>query len=283
MLRLMLDGHPQLAIGPETHFIPRVRASVRRAVPADRVAVALDGMVSADRWPDFGLDPDVLRREVKAAGCRSLSDVLRVFYSAYAASQGKVRWGEKTPFYVLWIPEIAELLEEAHFVHLIRDGRDAALSALGLWWGPESIAEAAQWWVKRVRAGRSDGAGRAYLEVRYEQLVEQPETELRRICAFLGLDFDARMVDFDTRVRQHEVAVAPHLAGLIPAALPAPAKTSGPRAGPREMLARQTARLSGPPNADSIGRWRTEMSEDQLRCFDEIAGDLLEELGYPCS
>lgn len=280
MLRLMLDGHPQLAIGPETHFIPRVIASVHRAAPDDRVAAGLDGIVSADRWPDFGLDADVLRRRVGAAGCRSLSDVLRVFYSAYAASQGKVRWGEKTPFYVLWIREIAELLEEAHFVHIIRDGRDAALSAIGLWWGPESVAEAAQWWVKRVRAGRRDGAGRPYLEVRYEQLVEHPVTELRRICAFLELDFDARMVEFDTRVRERAVAVAPHLVNLISAAQP---ETSPPRAGPREMLARQTARLSGPPDAASIGRWRTEMTPDQLRRFDVIAGDLLEELGYPRS
>jgi Sulfotransferase family len=279
MLRLMLDGHPDLAIGPETHFIPRVRSRVSRARPEDQVSAALDAIFAADRWPDFGLDPKLLRERVQAARSRSLSDVLRVFYSTYAASQGKERWGEKTPFYVLWIPTIAELLDEAHFVHLIRDGRDAALSAMSLWWGPESAAEAARWWAKRVRAGRRDGAGRAYLEVRYEQLVERPEAELRRVCAFLKLDFDARMVDFDRRVRDQEVAVASHLVDLIPAT----PSTAPDRAGPREMLARQTARLSGPPDADSIGRWRTEMSADQLRSFSEIAGDLLEELGYPRS
>ncbi len=283
MLRLMLDGHPQLAIPPETHFIPRVTSKVSGAPPDDQANVALEAILAANRWPDFGLDAAALRTQAIGERCRTLPDVLRLFYGTYAASRGKPRWGEKTPFYVLWIGQIAELLEEAHFVHLIRDGRDAALSAMRLWWGPKSVAEAAEWWVKRVSAGRHDGADHAYLEVRYEQLVEQPETELKRICAFIELDFDSQMLDFDRRVRERAVLVAPHLVSLVPAGSSTERSGSEARAGPREMLARQTARLSGPPDDASIGRWRSEMSGEDLRCFHRIAGDLLDELGYPRS
>ena len=284
MLRLMLDAHPQLAIPPETHFIPHVSELCAAAeAPA---TLALDAIVAADRWPSFALDPDTLRRRAVTSRCRSLADVLRLFYRTYAVGRGKTRWGDKTPWYVLRMPMIAELLEEAHFLHIIRDGRDVALSVIPLWFGPKSVPEAAAWWAQRVRAGRRDGAHLAYLEVRYEQLVERPETELRRLCAFIGLDFDAQMLSFDELVRRRAVTVAPHLADLsLAAALAAEPRgaESAPETliGPDEMRARLTSRLSGPPDASSVGRWRTEMTGAEQRSFAEVAGDLLEELGYP--
>jgi Sulfotransferase family len=283
MLRLMLDAHPLLAIPPETHFIPSVAKLC--ATAENPAAVALDAIIDTDRWPSFGLDPDALRGQATAAQCESLSDVLRVFYASYAGSRDKPRWGDKTPFYVLAMPLIARLLAEAHFIHIIRDGRDVALSVIPLWWGPGSVPEAAAWWADRVRRGRRAGADLPYLEVRYEQLVEQPETELRRICAFIALDFDGRMLGFDERVREQPDEVAPHLLELtVDAAVAAePEHQRRPVVSPREMQARLAARLSGPPDAASVGRWRSEMSATDLRQFDEIAGDLLAELGYPRS
>lgn len=281
MLRLMLDTHPQLAIPPETHFIPRL-AKLGGSTD-DPAADALQAIFDADRWPSFGLDAGSLRRQAAATRCRSVSDVLRLFYSSYAAARGKPRWGDKTPFYVLTMPLIAKLLEEAHFIHIIRDGRDVALSVIPLWWGPGTVPEAASWWAERVRRGRRTGADLPYLEVRYERLVEQPEAELRRICAFIELDFDAQMLSFDERVRERPAAVAPHLVELtLDAALAdEPAASGQPRVSPRAMQARLAARLSGPPDGASVGRWRTEMTAAELRQFDEIAGDVLQELGYP--
>jgi len=285
MLRLMLDTHPELAIPPETHFIPRVVELCEEA--EDPVPLALEAIVAADRWRSFGLDPDALRTQALTLRCRSLSDVLRLFYDMYAANRGKARWGDKTPWYVLKMPIIAALLDEAHFLHLVRDGRDVALSVIPLWFGPTSVAEAATWWVDRVRRGRRDGAHLPYLEVRYEQLVDQPEAELRRICGFIGLDFDAQMLSFDKRVRTEPTSIAPHLVNLpLAAALAAePGEPDEPetRVSPIEMQARLVRRLSGPPDAASVGRWRTEMTAEELRSFDTIAGTLLDELGYPRS
>ena len=284
MLRLMLDSHPELAVLPETHFVPGLVELCASA--QDPAAVALQAIVENDRWHSFELDAEVLERQVTTAGCSSLSDVLRLFYTSYAASHGKPRWGDKTPFYVLAMARIARVLEEAHFIHIIRDGRDVALSVLPLWWGPHTVPEAAAWWANRVRRGRRAGADLPYLEVRYEQLVEQPEAELRRVCTFVELDFDPQMLSFARRVREQATVVAPHLVNLgLDAALAAePTPPEGlPRAlvGPREMQARLAARLSGPPDSASVGRWRTEMTATELHQFDEVAGELLDELGYP--
>jgi len=95
MLRLMLDAHPQLAIPPETHFIPHVSELCAAAeAPA---TLALDAIVAADRWPSFALDPDTLRRRAVTSRCRSLADVLRLFYRTYAVGRGKTRWGTRRP------------------------------------------------------------------------------------------------------------------------------------------------------------------------------------------
>jgi hypothetical protein len=283
MLRLMLDTHPQLAIPPETHFIPRLARRCARA--EDPVAAALQAILEAERWPSFGLDAEALRKRAASAHCRSPSDVLRVFYATYAEAHAKSRWGDKTPFYVLRMPLIASLIEEAHFVHIIRDGRDVALSVMPLWWGPASVPEAAAWWAERVREGRRAGSDLHYLEVAYERLVGRPEIELRRICAFIKLEYDPQMLRFDERVRCRPATVAPHLADLtLEAALAAePEPPSSTIVSPEQMQARLAARLSGPPDAVSVGRWRTEMSAADVRRFEEIAGDLLEDLGYPRS
>src|SRR5205809_595320 len=88
-------------------------------------------------------------------------------------------------------PDLA-IPPESRFVHLIRDGRDVGLSIREMSWGPSKMPALAEFWAKRIRTGRSEGArlgGARYLELRYEDLVEGPVRELRRVCAFLDLDF----------------------------------------------------------------------------------------------
>ncbi len=269
MLRLMLDRHPLLGIPPETHFLTSLPAVWRGA--ADPPAAAFEAIVNHERWPDFELDADAFRARLIESSACTLTEVLRVFYMLYASRHGKSRWGEKTPQYVLRMPQIAQLLPEARFVHIVRDGRDVALSVLSLWFGPTSIEEAASWWVERVRAGQRDGPTVDYLEVRYERLVEQPVEELRRVCAFVEIDFQAEMLSYHAGAleRMREMKDTPTSHTTV---------TSSDRAA---MRARLRARLSEPPDTTSVGRWRTEMSADQRRRFTAIAGDLLEELGYP--
>ena len=93
------------------------------------------------------------------------------------------------------------MLPEAHVVHLIRDGRDVALSLRATWFAPaEDLAALARHWAEQIRSARRQVAGRdCYTEVRYEDLVAEPEETLRRICADLDLDFDPAMLELPPR------------------------------------------------------------------------------------
>jgi Sulfotransferase family len=265
LLRLMLDAHPQLAIGPETQFVGDL---VDQDILGAGAAELIDRIVTARTWEDFGLSR--VEFAERAAG-HDLAGVLRAFYSLYAESQSKARWGEKTPGYVRRMEPISRALPEAYFVHLIRDGRDVALSRRARGMGADKpMHKTAFLWCKRIQDARSQARrldGR-YMELRYEDLVADPEPHLRRICEFIELEFDPAML-------RHNESAAERLAEL--GDLEA---EDGRQARDANERATAHARAQEPATTARTGAWRTEMSLDDRRAFEAVAGDLLRELGY---
>lgn len=269
LLRLMLDAHPDLAIPPETHFIPDV---VRRCTGAyDPHAAFLAALQENPTWPDFGLGAHDLHEAIADLAPFDTGNALRRFYQLYAERRGKPRWGDKTPGYAAAMRLVHEHLPEARFIHLIRDGRDVALSYRDVWFGPTSVLEAAAWWLARIDVARTEATGLPaghYLEVRYEDLVLRPEAVLQEICGFLHLPWDPAMLSYHVRAR-HRLAE-----------LERDAQTwDGKPLRAADRLAIHE-RVSEPPNADRVGRWRREMSRPDQMVFEQHAGNMLRELGY---
>jgi hypothetical protein len=142
-------------------------------------------------WGDFGLPAERLLASARALAPVSWTEGARLFYRLYAERHGKPRWGDKTPVDGQHLPEIEALLPEAAFIHLIRDGRDVALSLRRTWFAPgRDVATLARHWADQVAATRADGRGcRRYVEVRFEDLVTDPRRTLSRLCRFLELPF----------------------------------------------------------------------------------------------
>jgi hypothetical protein len=274
LLRLMLDAHPDLAIPPETKFLPRLLADGGSSA---RSPEELAEAIAATRnWRDFGLDPDDLVRQMRAAGATTPAAAIRAFFALYADRAGKPRFGDKTPGYVDDMEAIAAALPEARFVHLIRDGRDVALSlrerAERRGAHPAPIAKMARKWRRKIRGARRQARGlAAYREVLYEDLVLEPEATLRDVCAFLELDHDPAML------RYHEHA-AERIAEL--ADVPAAGGRSERSAAERHAA---HALTSEPPLAARVARWRSEMAAADREAFEGEAGDLLRDLGYETS
>ncbi len=268
LLRLMLDAHPRLAIPAETHFVPELIERQRECRASGELAEAI---IASRTWGDFGLDPESLRVAVRDAGAEDATAVLRIFYGLCAAREGKDRWGDKTPGYVKRMRPIAEALAEARFVHLIRDGRDVALSRRARGMGAaKPIDEVAELWKRRIENARRQAKrlrGR-YLELRYEDLVAEPEPSLRRICELVELDFDPAMLSYHERAEER-IAELGDLGD------------EGARAA-RPGSERQAAHAlaATPPSAARTEVWRTEMGPGERAEFEAVAGGLLAELGY---
>jgi Sulfotransferase family len=257
LLRAILNAHPDLAIPGESWLIlkfgpHRSRYESEGGFDADLLA---EDLIADDVFRRWRFGADEVRSALTAAEPRTFGEAVRAMYGSYAAREGKPRYGDKAANHVLVMDEIARLLPEARFVHLIRDGRDVALSFLQAEFGTTSLGEAAAEWERFVRTGRASGRAlgpQRYLEVRYEHLVSQPESTVREVCAFLDLPFEPAML------RYHEDA-EPLIANLT--------------------YEGEHRNLSRPPT-EGLRDWRVEMDPHDVVRFESIAGDLLEELGY---
>lgn len=181
LLRLMLDAHSELAIGPETHFVPALLKTGSRE----------EFLKVLTEHPRFA-DQQISAEELKLSEPFDASEAVRAFYGLYAANQDKPIWADKTPRYVRQMPEIQAALPEVRFVHIIRDGRDAALSGLRTGIGPETLEGQTIQWRQAVRKGRTSARELlpgSYLEVFYEDLVREPASVLERVCEFIGLSY----------------------------------------------------------------------------------------------
>jgi hypothetical protein len=249
----MLDRHSQLAVPDESYFIPQLADRHLRRI---EVGPFIDDLRRIDTLAEWGVPLDKV--EARLRDVMSIGAAIGTVYAVYAEERGKPRWGDKTPMYMQNLRLLERLFPDALFVHLIRDGRDAATSFLSMpqgivtenWMHPHDPAGFACQWRTEVKAarrlGRHVGRGR-YLEVRYEELVEDVHGVLERICEFAGLPYEPGMADYAGKV---DVAAKPHQASL----------TRPPTPGLRD--------------------WHTQMSPEDVGAFDRVAGDLLRELGY---
>lgn len=257
LVRAMLDAHPDMAIPNESHFVAqfaRHRDHYERDERFDLGGFTTDLL---EHWAflRWGLPPDEVRAAYESAPPSDVPTAIRDLYATYARHHGKTRYADKTPSYVMSMDLLARTFPEARFVHVIRDGRDVALSYLSGRFEIRTLGQAALYWDRFVRAGRAAGARlgpERYREVRYEDLVAEPERVLADLCAFVGLPFDEHML------RYHERADR-----LVPT-----------------LSHQESHRNLYKPPTRGLRDWRRDLSPRDVAVFEALAGDLLDELGY---
>jgi hypothetical protein len=274
LLRMMLDSHPDLAVPPETHFIPQfIQASGKlRYTPTTLTRAIVHD--ERRRWNDFGIDEGELLEAMRAVHPLNTPDALRAFYRHYAAKHGKHRWGDKTPDYVRKMKKIQNTLPEARYIHVIRDGRDAGLSQNSRiakrGKNPVPPKEMARRWRKRIVKSRIDAEEvEHYLEVRYEDIITDTESVLRRVCAHIEIDYDRAMLSYHERASER----LQEMAGALPAKKGRPEREAGERVAAHAMTTK-------PPDAERVAVWKRDMSAEENAEFEVAAGYLLDDLGY---
>jgi sulfotransferase family protein len=191
------------------------------------------------------------------AECKNGGDFLRIIMEQMAGKQGVQRWADTTPEHLLHLHRIKETIPNAIIVHIIRDGRDVALSTdkQGYirrlpWDKTPSVMAAGVYWEWMVNKGRRDGRDLDgdYTEVRFEELVAQPRETLARLGSFIDHD-----LDYD-RIQK---------AGIGSVSAP----NSSFQAGSSEEF-------------NPAGRWKNSYTPENLAMCEGLVGATLEELGY---
>lgn len=205
-------------------------------------------------FTESGLEKESISRKVMSE-CKNGGDFLRIVMSEIARQQGVQRWADTTPEHLLYLHRIKKTIPEALVIHIIRDGRDVALSTekqgyirrLPFDRMPAKMA-AGLYWDWMVRKGRRDGRdlGAHYIEVHFEDLIREPRETLGRLGGFIGQD-----LDYDQILRVGMGSV------------------SSPNTS-----------FGGTKGFNPVGRWREGFSDEELLTFESLVGSTLEENGY---
>jgi hypothetical protein len=204
-----------------------------------------------------GLDREQIGSKIMNE-CRNGGDFLRIVMSEIARNQGVTRWADTTPEHILYLHRIKQTIPSALVIHIIRDGRDVALSTdkLGYirplpWDRKSSKMVAALYWEWMVNKGRRDGRdlGADYLEVHFEELLAEPRETLTKVGKFIAQD-----LDFD------------HIQHVGIGSVSNPNTAFGQNRDGDEF--------------NPVGRWRTGYSPVELEMLEGLVGRTLESTGY---
>lgn len=209
-----------------------------------------------------GVDAQVLSARILNE-CRTGGDFIRVVMESVAQSQQARRWAVYDPDNVLHIESLKAELPNALFLHIIRDGRDIALSLKKMggfaplpWDRTEtpSLVATALYWEWMVRHGRKGGRKfpADYMEICYEDLVANPRESLRNVGAFLkhDLDYDQILKSSLGRLSESNSSFLEENEG---------------------------------DNITPLGRWKHRLSQTDVAAIESAVGDCLEECGYALS
>ncbi|EGJ33956.1 MULTISPECIES: sulfotransferase [Moorena] len=255
LLSRIIGCHPRIAIPFESHlyntFYPWLKYYGNLQLIQNRERL-VDDILTTEVMRDWSPPPN-REHTLEAIYRFDFHGIVDGIMGAWTNAQGKQRWGEKTPAHIFYWREIFNAFPNLQVLHIVRDGRDVALSWKGSRFGPKHIYPLAQKWreyletVEELRTALNDDS---FLEVRYEELLLEPEGIVRKICTFLKEEFAPEMLEF------HKVG----------ASYPTDQKNQ--------------KNLSRPPLTSNAGKWRSEMTERELRIFEAVAGGTLERYGY---
>ena len=259
LLQYMLRSHPELSLptGESHFFIPFYQRRNEFGDLSDitRLRELVNELYQFN--PDFfdeelhGIQFNVesITQQLHKLEIKSIPEVFSGIFQINAEAEGKPRWGDKTPYYVLHLDTIVEMFPKALIVHLIRDGRDCALSMLERKWDLKifNIYHAAYTWNKYILAGESFGQKHpeCYYKIYYEDILNSPEKTLMNLCQFLNINFNTQVINF---------------------------KKSGDSG--------DTPLVSQPIQKSNQNKWKKKMTPAQIRIFESLAGDTLRKCSY---
>ena len=184
LVRVILDTHPNICCGPETHLIGNIKT--------------LNEKIDKNwkRLEPYGLSKDI--------HVKKLSDLFKIYHNNYMKSKKKQRWAEKTPDNIFYVDFINKLFPNCQFINIIRDGRDVVCSYKERW-GSKTIFTAIKKWNKIIDLTyeyRTKFNKERYMEIRYEEMVSNPEKETKRMMIFLGEKWIPELLEHHTK--QHD-------------------------------------------------------------------------------
>ena len=201
LLSRIIDSHPNIGVPFESQlyntFYPWLKyygdlSDIKNQCLLLKDILLTDPMQGWDPKPDLD---ETLNNVTRT----TFDGLVEALIGAWAKKRNKKRWGEKTPWHVYYWREILNGFPDAKFIHIVRDGRDASMSWKAARFGPKHIYPLAKKWrnyLDVVTEFEKEVSPSALYELRYEDLLDNPEGIAREICTFVGEEYSEEMLNF---------------------------------------------------------------------------------------
>jgi hypothetical protein len=204
LLQSILGSHPRIAAPPETYFLMRIvelQDYYGDLHDDERLRRVLHETLNppVPLLAQSGFDEAKLFDAARATD-RSYRALIDTVLSDFAARHGKARWSEKSPGQLAG--RLLHLFPDGQAIHIVRDPRDVIASSLSTPWRRTGLRDEVEAWrtftLANARSGMEVGPDR-FLQVRYEDLTNDPSAVVRLVCSFLQEEFSDDMLDPERR------------------------------------------------------------------------------------
>jgi hypothetical protein len=261
LLRLLLTCHRDIVIPPEGGFIWTLGWKYDWIKEINRIDVAnfVNDLFKLDNTQDWEIDRKSLLCRLEELVPCEYPLLIDGVYCEYAEKRfpGKNRWGDKTTGYLDFLPQLRRYFPYAQYIHIVRDGRSVVASFKNVPHLSSHIEDASLEWIQGIRQvgrfRRTVNPDR-FIEIKYEDLVSNPEKQLRNLCEFLHEPYDAEMLNYWKLNRRDRLEPERHLGWKY------------------LTLEKITTRR--------ISSWQDELSKEEVERFLLFAWKELSRLGY---
>jgi hypothetical protein len=260
LMRLMLNQVPTIVAPHPPHILQRLMPllpSYGDMSEPDNFRLLVNDVCRLVELNPVPWEGVVLDREDVASRCTepSLVAVFAAVYDILAETRKAQTWCCKSLANVHYIPEMNDYLPKAKYIYLYRDGRDVAVSFKKAVVGQKHFYHIAQEWAAAQRAAlkmRAQLDDSQFFSLSYEELTSQPEPILQALCSFLEVAYHPSMLDFHESNEANSTASSSSL----------------------------WVNVTKPVMSTNTQKFLTQASEEEVKIFELVAGDVLDQLGY---
>lgn len=133
-----------------------------------------------------------LKNALKEPG---IDEIFKALGDSIAKNRNKKLWLEKTPNHISYLKQIRDFFLNAPIIHIIRDGRDLAESLSRMHWQKGSYLNSLMIWKDRIgKVEKFMVSDKKFKNIRFEDLILDPDQTVKSICDFLGIEFEPGML-----------------------------------------------------------------------------------------
>jgi hypothetical protein len=269
----MLNCHPDIAATPECGFLQwwfkKYGNWTEQDVVSNRLDKYLNDLLTSRKIETWKLDKEKLRKFIIGKHPSSYSELTLSVYQFWGLQNDKIPQViiDKNNYYIRCLSEIDQVWPDAHYLLLVRDGRDVACSYKKLDKLetdspykpslPNTIQEIANVWKYNheviLKFLHRKGNTR-YVTIKYEDLVMRTQQSLERICQFLDISFSNKMMNYYSTNQKKGIE-------------------------PNETLDWKKKTLEE-PDGSNVGKYKSELDGDEIDLFNDLAKTMLRKFDY---